>query len=107
MDPWTGALQAALADPASWHGQLPSGVHAAVTFAPNQSGSVIYLNPAGDVVLDQKAVPLNQPIKRFAESRLPTPVRFDVAGPAVNGTAVEAANWTLVNNEFAPSQFTR
>ncbi len=33
-------------------------------------------------------------------------MRFDVAGPAVNGTAVEAANWTLVNNEFAPSQFT-
>ena len=105
VDPWTGALLPALADPASWRVQMPAGVHAAVTFAPDAGGGVIYLDPAGDLVLDQKAVPLNQPIERFAESTLATPLQFDVAGPAVNGTAVDAANWTLVSNEFAPSQF--
>ena len=53
VDPWTGALLPALADPASWRVQMPAGVHAAVTFAPDAGGGVIYLDPAGDLVLDQ------------------------------------------------------
>jgi hypothetical protein len=111
VDPWTAALQPALADASSWHGALPAGVHPPVTFASipgaqNPGGSVILLDPAEDLVLDQKAVPLNQPIERFAESTLPSPVRFDIAAPSVNGTGVDASNWTLVTNEFAPSQFT-
>jgi hypothetical protein len=105
-DPWTAVLQPALADPASWRGQTPTGVHPAVGFAPNPAGNVVYLDPAGDVILDQQAIPLNQPIERFAENTLAAPVRFDVAAPAVNGAPVEAASWTLVNSEFAPSQFT-
>jgi hypothetical protein len=106
VDPWTGALQPALADPARWHGQLTTGVHPPVTFAPNPGDGVIYLDPAGDVVLDQKAVPLNQPIERFADSTLPAPVRFDVAAVSLNGMAVGASTWTVVTNEFAPAQFT-
>jgi hypothetical protein len=107
VDPWTSALAPALADPGSWHGELPDGVHPVVTFVPVSSGGVMVLDPAGNLVLDQKAVPLNQPIERFAENALPAPVRFDLASPAVNGAAVDASGWSVVTNEFAPAQFTQ
>jgi len=104
VDPWTAALQPAIANPANWHGQVPTGVHPVVTFAPATGGEIL-LDPAGDLVLSQKSVPLNQPIERFAETKLPEPVRFGVASPSVNGTSVAATDWTLVTNEFAPAQF--
>ncbi|MGC2305290.1 DUF6603 domain-containing protein [Candidatus Binatus sp.] len=107
VDPWTSALAPALADPGSWRSELPPSVHPVVTFAQVASGGAILLDPAGNLVLDQKAVPLNQPIERFAETALPAAIRFDLASPAVNGAAVDASGWSTVSNEFAPAQFTQ
>jgi hypothetical protein len=106
LDPWVSALAPALADPASWRGELSAGTYPVVTFVPDSIGGPVLLDPAAALVLDEKAVPLNQPIERFAESTLPTPVRFDLSAPAVNGTAVDPADWTPVTNEFAPAQCT-
>jgi hypothetical protein len=105
LDPWITALAPALADPASWRGAFPAGAYSFVTFAPDPSGGPVLLDPAASVVLDEKAVPLNQPIARFAETTLPTPVRFDLSAPAVNGVAVDPSDWSPVTNEFAPAQF--
>ena len=107
VDPWTSALAPALSDPTSWRGELPDDMHPVVTFAAQPSGGATAIDPAGNLVLDQNAVPLNQPIERFAESPLPSPIRFDLASPMVNNTAVDGSEWTLVTNEFAPSQFTQ
>jgi hypothetical protein len=105
LDPWITALAPALADPASWRGQLPAGAYSFVTFAPDPGGGPVLLDPVASVVLDEKAVPLNQPIARFAETTLATPVRFDLTAPAVNGAAVDPSDWSPVTNEFAPAQF--
>ena len=107
VNPWTLALAPALADPGSWRSELPASVHPVVTFALVASGGAILLDPAGNLVLDQKAVPLNQPIERFAETALPAAIRFDLASPAVHGVAVDASGWSTVSNEFAPAQFTQ
>jgi hypothetical protein len=103
-DPWVAALAPALADPTSWQSQLPAGVHPVVTFAPGDGTSTL-LDPAGVITLDEKAVPLNQPIERLGDIALDQPVRFDLAAPSVNGAAVDGADWSPVTNEFAPAQF--
>jgi hypothetical protein len=105
LDPWITALAPALADPASWRGEFPAGAYSFVTFAPDPGGEPVLLDPAAAVVLDEKAVPLNQLIERFAETTLPTPVRFDLSAPAVNGVAVDPSDWSPATNEFAPAQF--
>jgi hypothetical protein len=103
-DPWTTALAPALGDPSSWRGELPAGVFSVVTWADDSSGTVL-LDPAAAIVLDEKAVPLDQPIARFGEVTLPSPVEFDLTGPSVNGTAVDPSDWAPATNEFAPAQF--
>ena len=105
VDPWTTALAPALADPASWKCVLPPGVQPVVTLAPATGSGPTLLDPAGEIILDQKAVPLNQPIECFADTALATPLRFDLAALAVNGAGLDAADWITVTDEFAPAQF--
>jgi hypothetical protein len=105
VDPWTTALAPALAEPASWKCVLPLGVQPVVTLAPATGGGPTLLDPAGEIILDQKAVPLNQPIDCFADTALATPLRFDLAALSVNGTALDVADWITVTDEFAPAQF--
>ena len=105
VDPWTTALAPAFASPASWRGQLPTGVYSVVTFAPDAGGGPVLLDPAAAVVVDENAVPLNQPIERFADVTLGTPVRFDLSAPTLNGQPIDPSDWSSVTSEFAPAQF--
>jgi hypothetical protein len=106
VDPWTTALAPALADPTSWKWVLPPGVHPVVSLAPAAGSGPTLLDPAGEIILDQKAVPLNQSIDCFADTVLATPLRFDLAALAVNSAGLDAADWITITDEFAPAQFT-
>src|SRR5262249_6437418 len=94
LDPWVDALEKALGLPNSWRSLLPEGVFQVVQFAPQPEGeAVVLLDPAGALSLAQKAVPLTQAIDHYAGVDLVAPVRFDIAAPSVNGSAVDANDW--------------
>jgi hypothetical protein len=110
IDPWA-SLTAAIDDPANWvtvlplRKQLPVAVHDALPAAApaEEAGPPVVpplvVDPAGELVVKQKVVPLAVQITRFGKARPPAPVTFDLAAVG-EGLSVAAEP-----EEFAPGDF--
>ncbi|MFE1288837.1 DUF6603 domain-containing protein [Streptomyces sp. NPDC058751] len=106
VDP-TGALLAALADPASWSSLPPSG-QAVVTLREVTAGpGELLAHPLGGLAVGQKVLPLGVLVRRVGPDPLADPAVFDIAAVAY-GTGPGAHPGTLgaaVKDWFAPAQF--
>ncbi len=99
------AVLAALCDPSGWSGALGVNARAVVTMlgSPPDAGDAVLLDPAGSVCLAQRAIPLGEPVTRFAGVPLGRTVQLTIDDLTVLGTAID--NPTPTTEEFAPGQF--
>ena len=98
-------LSAALANASSFAGVLPVGVRAVVSTvsAPADAGQAILLDPAANLRIAQRVMPLGQPVTRFGGSPLGRTLQLSMEGLAAFGSTIEQP--TTTTEEFAPAQF--
>lgn len=96
-------LKAALEDVRSWGTAMPAAAARAVTTAtPRDDVTAVRIDPAATLSVQQKVVPLNREIERFAQVAPQGTSRFDVTGARLGDSALSP---TPVEDWFAPAQF--
>lgn len=102
VDAWP-ELQAAIQDPRSWSGALPSGVPAPVTLArPSGDAPAVLVDPSGVLTLRERVLPLNQTLTKFGEAVPGPQTRFNLDQILLGG---RPQPYTVVRDKFAPAQF--
>jgi hypothetical protein len=103
QDPW-GVLQKAIAEKRHWQTRPPPSGRQPISLAQSNGGEASsLLDPLGEAVLRQKAVPLNRPITLFSHAKPRGPGRYQVSSVSIGGTKVPG--WEPVRDYFAPAQF--
>jgi hypothetical protein len=98
-------LIAALSDRSSFTGILPAGVHSVVSTltTPPDGGQMVLLDPASNLRIAQRVIPLGQPVTRFGTAPLGRTLQLSMEGLAVFNSSIEQPPTTT--EEFAPAQF--
>jgi hypothetical protein len=94
------ALQRALSDPGSWAAQIPTAESTLVSIRGSKPGKVVLAHPLGDLAVRQRVLPLDTPITKIGNARLPAEARFDLSVENVAGSQEQP-----VRDQFAPAQF--
>ncbi|MEH2501552.1 hypothetical protein V1290_000363 [Bradyrhizobium sp. AZCC 1578] len=95
-------LLAALGDPLSWSGTLPTAVWRAASVTTPLGETRVLIDPVGGIMLREQVLPLNRTITKFGEGKPSAPVAYNVTAVRVAG---EDIPWTAVQDQFAPAQF--
>lgn len=104
VDLWGSVLAPALADPAAWEASAASGD---VVLRPVDPAAEpgLWLGPEGRVSVRQRLVPLNRDVSAYG-TLVPSGgvARFDVMAAGLVSDV--DSSWTVVEEFFAPAQFT-
>jgi hypothetical protein len=104
------ALEEALEDHRNWGSTMPASGARAVTTAPPRDelpatpgeSAATRIDPVATLSVQQKVVPLNRVIERFAQVAPQGPNRFDVTAARLGASALTPAP---LEDWFAPAQF--
>lgn len=97
-------VRAALADPKSWHAELPAGQSRIVSLREEATAEELTVHPLGTLTVRQTVAPLNleRDIDKLGDAPVAGARRFRVTRVAV-GSGEEAAS--AVADDFAPAQY--
>lgn len=96
-------LAAAISDPHNWSAVLPPSGNEVAVISPAASTGLVLVNPLGGVALMERVLPLNKSITRFAQTKLPAPVEFDLQKVTTGG--VPLTDLRTQQDNFAIAQF--
>ena len=96
-------LAAAIADAHNWSAVLPSSGNEVAVISPASATGLVLVNPLGGVALMERVLPLNKSITRFAQTKLPAPVQFNLQQVTTGG--VPLTDLRTQQDNFAIAQF--
>ncbi len=99
------ALESAFKEIKNWSAEQPPGYLQVVTLNPPAAdSSKTLIDPVGGARLEQRSVPLNEVINKFAENKVDPPVKFVVTSVTLGGSPLPATP-PLVKDLFPRAQF--
>lgn len=96
-------LAAAISDAHNWAAVLPASGNEVAVISPAASKDTVLVNPLGGVSLTERVLPLNKTITRFAQTKLPGPVQFNLQ--KVTAGDVPLTDLRTQQDNFAIAQF--
>jgi hypothetical protein len=82
---------------------LPASGNEIAVISPGASNGMVLVNPLGGVALTERVLPLNKSITRFAQTKLPAPVKFNLQQVTAGG--VPLTDLRTQQDNFAIAQF--
>ena len=96
-------LAAAISDAHNWSAVLPASGNEVAVLSPPAATDLVLVNPLGGVALTERVLPLNKSITRFAQTKLPAPVQFNLQQVTTGG--VPLTDLRTQQDNFAIAQF--